>query len=64
MKRVMAQLIMIKDIWLIRIAKIASIDSLSNSCQHSANADVIANVKSKVIVSQWLFFANKTEEKT
>ena len=31
---------------------------LSNSCRHSANADVIANVKSKIIVSRQHFFAD------
>ena len=34
------------------------ISSLSNSRRHSANADVIADVKSKIIVSRWHFFAN------
>ena len=33
-------------------------NSLSNSRQHSANADVIADVKSKIIVSRRHFFAN------
>ena len=32
--------------------------SLSNSRWHSANADVIADVKSKIIVSRWHFFAD------
>ena len=31
---------------------------LSNSCQHSVNADVIANMKSKIIVPHWHFFAD------
>ena len=31
--------------------------SLSNSGRHSAILDVIANVKSKIIVSRWHFFA-------
>ena len=34
------------------------INSLSNSCWHSANADVIADVKSKILVSLRHFFAN------
>ena len=33
------------------------LDSLSNSRRHSANADVIADVKSKIIVSRRHFFA-------
>ena len=33
--------------------------SLSNSHQHLANADAIANVKSKIIVSRQHFFADK-----
>ena len=33
-------------------------DSLSNSRRHSANADVIADVKSKIIVSRRHFFAD------
>ena len=32
--------------------------SLSNSCRHSANAHVIADVKSKIIVSHQHFFAD------
>ena len=32
--------------------------SLSNSRQHLLNADVIADVKSKIIVSRWHFFAD------
>ena len=32
--------------------------SLSNSRRHSANAEVIADVKSKIIVSCWHFFAD------
>ena len=32
--------------------------SLSNSCQHLANADAIADVKSKIIISHWYVFAN------
>ena len=32
--------------------------SLSNSHQHSANVNVIANAKSKIIVSCWHFFGN------
>ena len=32
--------------------------SLSNSCQHSANADVVADVKSKIIVLHQHFFAD------
>ena len=33
-----------------------STSSLSNSCQHSANANVIDNMKSKSTVSCWDFF--------
>ena len=33
-------------------------NSLSNSRRHSANADVIADVKSKIIVSRRHFFAD------
>ena len=32
--------------------------SLSNSCRHAANANVIANVKNKIIVSCQHFFAD------
>ena len=32
--------------------------SLSNSCQHLANADMITNMKSKIIVSHQHFFAD------
>ena len=32
--------------------------TLSNSHHRSTNADVIADVKSKIIVSHWHFFAN------
>ena len=32
--------------------------SLSNSHRHSANADAIADMKSKIIVSRRHFFAN------
>ena len=32
--------------------------SLSNSHQHSANADVIADMKSKITASCWHFFAD------
>ena len=32
--------------------------SLSNSYRHSANADVIADVKRKIIVTRWHFFAD------
>ena len=34
------------------------ISSLSNSRWHSANADVIADVKSEINVSRWHFFAD------
>ena len=33
-------------------------NSLPNSHQHSTNADVIANMKSKIIVSRQQFFAD------
>ena len=33
-------------------------NSLSNSCQHSANVNAIADVKSKIMVSHWYFFAD------
>ena len=35
-----------------------SLHSLSNSCQHLPNADMIANMKSKIIVSHQYFFAD------
>ena len=38
--------------------KLKCIFSLSNSRRHSANADVIAEVKSKIIVSRRRFFAD------
>ena len=38
--------------------KSRTINNLSNSCRHLANADVIANVKSIIIVSRWRFFAD------
>ena len=39
---------------------ISFINSLSNSCQHSANANMIAEVTRKITVSHWHFFANMT----
>ena len=32
--------------------------SLSNSHRHLPNADMIVNVKSKIIISHWHFFAD------
>ena len=32
--------------------------SLSDSCRDLANADAIADKKSKIIVSQWYFFVD------
>ena len=33
-------------------------NSLSNSSRHSANVNAIADVKSKIMVSHWYFFAD------
>ena len=38
--------------------RLSNLNSLSNSRRHSANADVIADVKSKIIVSRRHFFAD------
>ena len=44
--------------WFIDFVTKGSCFSLPNSCQHSANADVFADMKSKIIVSCWYFFAD------
>ena len=41
-----------------KLKKARAISSLSNSRRHSANADAIADVKSKIIVSCQHFFAD------
>ena len=43
---------------LITILTILQYLSLSNSLRHSANVDMITDVKSKIIISRWHFFAN------
>ena len=41
-----------------KMRRLSNLNSLSNSRRHSANADVIADVKSYIIVSRRHFFAD------